>query len=119
MHAGFPSAAQDYFSGEIDLNEQLIRDKAATYIVRVVGDSMEGAGISHGDELIIDRGLEPRHGNVVIAVVNGELTVKRLELFRGRVYLKAENPKYPPIQVRELEELHIWGVVTRCLHKLL
>lgn len=114
--AGWPSAAQDYYSGEIDLNEHLITDRAATFIVRVVGESMKGAGIAHGDELIVDRSLEPRHGDVVIAVVDGELTVKRLEIQRGRVVLRAENPDYPNIQIAELSELRIWGVVTRCLH---
>lgn len=114
--AGWPSAAQDYYSGEIDLNEHLIEDRAATFIVRVVGDSMKGAGITHGDELIVDRSLEARHGDVVIAVVDGELTVKRLETQRGRVMLRTENPDYPNIQIAELSDLRIWGVVTRCLH---
>lgn len=114
--AGWPSAAQDYYAGDIDLNEHLIRDRAATFVVRVVGESMVEAGISHGDELIVDRSLEAQHGDVVIAVVDGELTVKRLDLHGPGVVLKAEGPGYPDIYLAELSELRIWGVVTRCLH---
>ncbi|WP_353713503.1 S24 family peptidase [Arthrobacter sp. K5] len=99
--AGYPSPAQDYFDGRIDLNEHLIKDITSTYVVRVTGDSMEGAGISDGDELIVNRALEPTDGSVVVAVVDGELTIK---------------PKYPDIRVPALSELTVWGVATRCLH---
>ena len=116
--AGFPSPAQDYFDGSLDLNDHLIRDKTSTFIVRVSGESMTGAGISDGDELVVDRSLSPTHGSVVIAILDGELTVKRLELNRGGVVLRAENPEYPPIHVAELSELQVWGVVTVCLHRL-
>lgn len=114
--AGWPSAAQDYYSGEIDLNSHLISNREATFIVRVSGDSMRDAGISDGDELIVDRSLDPQSGQVVIAVLDGELTVKRLEVSSDGVILRAANSKYPDIRVAELSELHIWGVVTRCLH---
>ena len=114
--AGFPSPAQDYFDGRIDLNEHLIKDITSTFVVRVTGDSMERAGISHGDELIVNRALEPKDGSVVIAVLDGELTVKRLRLTATGVVLHAENPKYPDIRVPALSELIIWGVATRCLH---
>jgi DNA polymerase V len=114
--AGFPSPAQDYFDGRIDLNAHLIKDITSTFVVRVTGDSMEGAGISHGDELIVNRALEPRDGSVVIAVLDGELTVKRLRITPTGVVLQAENPKYPDIKVAALSELTIWGVATRCLH---
>jgi DNA polymerase V len=114
--AGFPSPAQDYFDGRIDLNAHLIKDITSTYVVRVTGDSMEGAGISDGDELIVNRALEPRDGSVVVAVLDGELTVKRLRLTGSGVVLQAENPRYPDIRVPALSELTIWGVVTRCLH---
>ncbi|MDQ0771144.1 DNA polymerase V [Pseudarthrobacter defluvii] len=114
--AGFPSPAQDYFDGRIDLNAHLIKDITSTFVVRVTGDSMEGAGISDGDELIVNRALEPRDGCVVIAVLDGELTVKRLRLTSTGVVLQAENPKYPDIRVPALSELTIWGVATRCLH---
>ncbi|MEV8133125.1 LexA family protein [Pseudarthrobacter oxydans] len=114
--AGFPSPAQDYFDGRIDLNAHLIKDITSTFVVRVTGDSMEQAGISDGDELIVNRALEPRDGSVVIAVLDGELTVKRLRLTATGVVLQAENPKYPDIRVPALSELTIWGVATRCLH---
>ncbi|AUZ33146.1 peptidase S24 [Arthrobacter sp. PGP41] len=114
--AGFPSPAQDYFDGRIDLNAHLIKDITSTYVVRVTGDSMEGAGISDGDELIVNRALEPKDGSVVVAVLDGELTVKRLRLTGTGVVLQAENPRYPDIRVQALSELTIWGVATRCLH---
>lgn len=118
VHAGFPSPAQDYFDGRIDLNEHLIRDAMSTFIVRVTGDSMTGAGIYDGDELIVDRSLDAQHGNVIVAVVDGELTVKRLMLIHGGALLQAENPRYPNIRMGALSELTVWGVVTRCLHRV-
>ena len=114
--AGYPSPAQDYFDGRIDLNEHLITDITSTFVVRVTGDSMERAGISDGDELIVNRALEPKDGSVVIAVLDGELTVKRLRITATGVVLQAENPRYPDIRVPSLSELTIWGVATRCLH---
>lgn len=114
--AGFPSPAQDYFDGRVDLNAYLIKDVASTYVVRVSGESMEGAGISDGDELIVDRGLEPRDGSVVVAVLDGELTIKRLRITPAGVILQAENPAYPDIEVPVLADLSIWGTAVRCLH---
>lgn len=114
--AGYPSPAQDYFDGRIDLNAHLIKDITSTFVVRVTGDSMERAGISDGDELIVNRALEPKDGSVVVAVLDGELTVKRLRLTAAGVVLQAENPRYPDILVPSLSELTIWGVATRCLH---
>ena len=118
MPAGFPSPAQDYFTGRIDLNQHLIKDITSTFLVRVSGHSMNGAGISDGDELVVDRSITPADGNVVVAIVDGELTIKRLRLEHGRVRLAAENPDYPDVVVLELAELSIWGVVTLCLHRL-
>jgi len=114
--AGFPSPAQDYFDGRIDLNAHLIKDITSTFVVRVTGNSMEGAGISDGDELIVNRALEPKDGSVVIAVLDGELTVKRLRITATGIVLQAENPRYQDIKVSALSELTIWGVATRCLH---
>lgn len=116
--AGFPSPAQDYQTAPINLSEYLIRDLNSTFLVRVSGDSMEGAGISDGDELIVDRSLTARDMSVVIAILDGEMTVKRLRLINGGVVLQAENPSYPSIQVRELSELDIWGVVIKCIHNV-
>lgn len=118
VSAGFPSPGQDYSQTQIDLTELLIRDQVSTFIVRVSGSSMEGAGISDGDELIVDKGLEPRDGDVVIAALDGEMTVKRLSITPTGVVLKAENSEYPNIVVPELADLKIWGVATTCLHAL-
>ncbi|WP_314216579.1 translesion error-prone DNA polymerase V autoproteolytic subunit [Pseudarthrobacter equi] len=114
--AGFPSPAQDYFDGRIDLNEHLIKDVTSTFVVRVSGHSMENAGISDGDELLVNRALEPKDGSVVIAVLDGELTVKRLRVTPSGVILQADNPTFPDIKVPALSELTIWGVATTCLH---
>jgi len=116
--AGFPSPADDYLEGRIDLNEHLIRHKEATFILRVKGWSMLKAGIHDGDELIVDRALEPEDGRIVVAIVNGEMTVKRLSKRRGKVKLLAENPDFPPIEFKDGDELNIWGVVTRVIHKV-
>lgn len=117
--AGFPSPSQDYSDTKIDLTQLLIRDELATFIVRVSGDSMQGAGIYDGDELIVDRGIEPRDGQVVVAVVDGEMTVKRLRVTPDGVVLQAENAEYPDVTVAELSDLLIWGVATTCLHHLI
>lgn len=114
--AGYPSPAQDYFDGRIDLNEHLIKDVTSTFIVRVTGQSMEQAGISDGDELIVNRALEPKDGSVVVAVLDGELTIKRLRITAHGVVLQADNPDFPDIKVPALSDLSIWGVATRCLH---
>ena len=116
VHAGFPSPAQDYADAGIDLNKHLVRDPENTIIVRVTGDSMTGAGISDGDELIVDRTLTPVNGSIVVAVLDGELTIKRLLLTARGIVLHPENPDYPDITVPELGELSIFGVATRCLH---
>lgn len=114
--AGYPSPAQDYFDGRIDLNEHLIKDVTSTFIVRVTGQSMEQAGISDGDELIVNRAMQPKDGSVVVAVLDGELTIKRLRITAHGVVLQADNPDFPDIKVPALSDLSIWGVATRCLH---
>lgn len=110
--AGFPSPAEDYVEGDLDLNEYLVRNPAATFMVRVQGDSMIGAGIHDGDVLVVDRSREAAPGKIVVAVLDGELTVKRLAR-RGEQYLlEPENPDYAPIVVENGRELFVWGVVT-------
>lgn len=116
--AGFPSPADDHMEGALDLNEHLVKHPAATFFVRAQGDSMIGTGIHDGDLLVIDRSLEPRSGNIVIAVVNGELTVKRLKLADGGVWLMPENSSYPPMEIRDGQELTVWGVVAHVIHSL-
>ena len=117
VSAGFPSPAGDYVENEIDLNEWLIGNKLATYVVRVEGDSMAGE-IRSGDRLIVDRSLEPRHRDVVVACVDGEMTVKRLLMEDGRCLLAADNTEYPPVEIDGDRELIIWGVVTHSIHRL-
>jgi DNA polymerase V len=109
--AGFPSPAEDYVDKSLDLNTYLVRNKAATFFFRVMGDSMTGARIHDGDMLVVDRSIEPRHRHIVLAVINNEYTVKRLYNLDGVIELHAENPAYPPIRFREHEELQVWGVV--------
>ncbi len=116
--AGFPSPADDYVEKSLDLNEYLVRNAAATFFVRVSGDSMIGAGIHHGDILIVDRSLEADSGRVVIAVIDGEMLVKRLRRIRGVPILFAENAGEPPIRITHEREFSIWGVVTYVVHPL-
>lgn len=115
---GFPSPAQDYYDGPIDLTEMLVDDQAATFVVRASGHSMTGAGISDGDEILVDRSKQPRDGDVVVAVLDGQLTIKRLQVTAAGVTLRSENAEHPDIAVPELSELVIWGVATYCLHHL-
>ncbi len=116
--AGFPSPAEDYIEGKLDLNRHLIKHPAATFFVRVSGDSMIDAGIHPGDILIVDRSLEPADKKVVIAVIDGELTVKRIRMKKGRIYLMPENEKYKPIEIEKEMDFDIWGVVTNVIHPL-
>jgi DNA polymerase V len=116
--AGFPSPAESEMERALDLNELLIKRPAATFFVRVAGSSMIKAGIHHNDILVVDRSLEPANGKIVIAAVNGELTVKRLRIERMKVQLVAENDAFAPIDITEGMELHIWGVVTSVIHSV-
>lgn len=118
VQAGFPSPGDDYSEGKLDLNEYLIPHKAATFFVRVTGESMTGAGIFPDDMLIVDRSLDPSDGKVVIAVLNGEMTVKRLKNHKDGLFLCSENDSYPDIQVTAENEFSIWGVVTNVIHAL-
>ena len=116
--AGFPSPAADYEEGKLDLNRHLIKNPAATFFVRVTGDSMLKAGIHSDDLLVVDRSIEPKDKNVVIAVVNGELTVKRIRIRRKKVMLIAENDAYQSQEISEQTEFEVWGVVTNVIHAL-
>ena len=116
--AGFPSPAADYEEGKLDLNRHLIRNPAATFFVRVTGDSMLKAGIHSGDLLVVDRSIEPRDKSVVIAVVNGELTVKRIRIRRNKLTLVAENDAYRSQEIDDRMEFEVWGVVTNVIHAL-
>jgi DNA polymerase V len=116
--AGFPSPAQDYIEETLDLNKHLISHPMATYFVKVEGYSMVNAGIYPGDILIVDRSLEPAHKKIVIAVVDGELTVKRLFREKGKWFLAPENPEFEPLEITDDMSFKIWGVVTYAIHKM-
>ena len=117
--AGFPSPADDYLDGEIDLGRYLIERPAATFFLRVSGHSMTGAGILDGDLVVVDRSVTPAPGHVVVAVCHGDMTIKRLRRLKdGRFMLVAENPGYPSVTVGDEHPAEIWGVVVGCVRKM-
>jgi DNA polymerase V len=118
VEAGFPSPADDWIEAPLDLNRFLVKKPTATFYVRVKGSSMILAGIHEGDILIVDRSISPVHGHIVIAVVDGELTVKRLCKEGSQVRLLPENPEYRPIILDPEMGFRIWGVVTTCIHRV-
>lgn len=115
--AGFPSPAEDLQERRIDLSEQLITHPQATFIIKVRGLSMVEAGIFDGDLLVVNRALKPKHNSVVVAVVDGEFTVKYLYQRQGRVRLKAANPTFPDIVPKDGQSLEVWGVVTAAIKR--
>jgi DNA polymerase V len=117
VQAGFPSPAAGYEEAELDINDLLVINPPATFYVRVKGNSMQDANIKDGDILVVDRSIEPVHGKIVIAVVNGEFTVKTLYNKNGIVKLVPANPEYPEILLKNGHELNIWGVVSYTIHK--
>ncbi len=117
VQAGFPSPADDHLEDRLDLNKYLIHHREATFFVRAQGESMLGAGIHPGDILVVDKSLIAKSGKIVIAVVDGEFTVKRLHKYKGKITLKAENPEFDDIVISEGSELIIWGVVTSVIHQ--
>ena len=118
VKAGFTSPADDYMERKLDLNKHLIKHPTATFFVRAAGESMIKVGIHHGDILIVDRSLEAKHGKIIIAAVDGELTVKRLYKSSKGTYLMPENDQYKPIKITNTNDVVIWGVVTNVLHEL-
>jgi DNA polymerase V len=117
VEAGFPSPADDHMERGIDLNEELIRNPAATFLIRVQGESMRDAGIHSGDTLIVDKSVTPYDRQIVVAMIDGEFTVKRFRKRNGKIYLEAENQAFDPIEVGENQELTIWGSVTYIIHQ--
>lgn len=111
ISAGFPSPAADYAEDGLDLNDYLVRNKPASFMFTVKGDSMINAGIVEGDKVIVDRSVNPKSKDIVVAVVNGEYTIKRLYKTTSKIELRPENPAYQPIVFKEGSELEIWGVV--------
>lgn len=119
VKAGFPSPAQDYMEGEIDLNDVLVKHREATFYVRISGDSMRDAGILDGDLAVVDRQIEPGNGNFVIAFVDGEFTIKQFKIDESGNYgwLVPWNNDYSPIRVDANNRFMVWGVVTYVIHK--
>lgn len=116
--AGFPSPAEDLGAKRIDLNDVLIRHPLATFLLRVSGESMREAGIDDGDVVLVDRAVKPAHNHIVVAVIDGEFTVKRLHQRGGRIKLQAANPTYPDIVPGDAQTLEIWGVVSFCIKSM-
>jgi DNA polymerase V len=114
--AGFPSPADDHLETPLDLNDYLVERPAATFLLRAEGESMLGAGIYPGDLLVVDRGQQATHGDIIIAALNGDLTVKRLKKREGRIFLQPENPEFPELEVSPEMEMEIWGVVRHAIH---
>jgi DNA polymerase V len=118
VKAGFPTPADDFIENKLSLDELLIKHPSSTFFLRVSGNSMINAGIFSEDILIVDKSLEPTDGKIVIAALNGELTVKRIKKINGVLYLVAENSDFKPIKITEETEFLIWGVVISVIHKL-
>lgn len=117
VSAGFPSPAENYIENSLDLNDLMIKHPASTFFVRVQGDSMNEAGISSGDILVVDKALEASSGRIIVAIINGEFTVKRLMIHARGVFLEPANPKYRTIAISEEMDFQVWGVVTYVIHK--
>ena len=120
ISAGFPSPADDYIENNLSISELLIKNQLSTFLMKASGESMIEAGINDGDVLVVDRSLEARSRDIVIAIFEGNLTVKRLIIKAdGSAILKAENPLYKNILISEYTELEIWGVVTSAIHQFI
>jgi DNA polymerase V len=117
VEAGFPSPAEEYLENSIDLNELLIKNPPATFLVRAKGESMIGVGIFEGSLLVVDRALEVRNGLICIAYVNGEFTVKRFFKKGSRIELHAANEAYNPIIIKDEDQFEVWGVVRSVITK--
>tara|TARA_B100001250_G_scaffold297648_1_gene259118 strand:- start:754 stop:1200 length:447 start_codon:yes stop_codon:yes gene_type:complete len=118
VSAGFPSPAEDYIELGIDLNKYLIKNPISTFFLRVSGNSMNNAGIYNDDLLIIDRSINPIPGNIVVALLDGEFTLKRLIKEQNNYYLKADKENYPAINLYEYIDIEIWGVAIYSIHEL-
>lgn len=116
LPAGFPSPADDPMEQQLDLHTLLVKHPAATFFIKIEGDSMINAGMFSGDILIVDRSLTPKSGSIIVALINGEFTVKRLKLEGKKVYLLPENPLYKPFEILEGTDFQVWGVVTYVIH---
>jgi len=117
ISAGFPSPADDYIEGRIDLNIELIKNPSSTFFGRVNGDSMINAGIGNGDLIVVDKSIEPRENSIVVCIIDGEFTVKRFKNIKGEYFLCPENDRYKPIKISSESDFKIWGTVTYSIKK--
>lgn len=118
LPAGFPSPAADYLEGALNIHDFLVQHQAASFFFSVKGDSMIGAHICDGDKVLVDRSVQPKSGHVVVAILNNEYTIKRLFKGSATVELRPENAAYKPIQIKETDEMQVWGVVTGVVRKM-
>ena len=116
--AGFPSPANDYLEGEIDLNRYLIKNPLATFIVKSQGNCMLQAGIHSGDLLIVDRSIKPKNNSIIIASIDGDLTVKRIKTSGKNFLLSSDNKDYENVKINNESDIFIWGIVTKVIHNV-
>lgn len=117
IQAGFPSPADDFAELELDIYKYLIEDTVSTFFARAKGNSMQNVGIFNNDILVVDRSKEAKDNDIVVAVIDGEFTVKRYKILSGKAFLYPENPEFSPIEISEETEARIWGKVTYVIHK--
>jgi DNA polymerase V len=117
VEAGFPSPADDFIEMQLDLNRLVVKNAAATFFVKVAGDSMIDAGIRSGDLLVVDRSLAPASGKIVVAIIHGEFTVKRIKITKNKIFLVPENRSYPTLEMHPESDFQVWGVVTYVIHQ--
>ena len=118
ISSGFPSPADDFRDNKISLDRVLVKNKEATFYAKVSGQSMIGAGLDDGDLLVVDKSLEPEHNKIAVCFIDGEFTVKRLQVTKEGVFLLPANPAYEPIQVTEDNNFQIWGIVTHVIKRM-
>lgn len=117
VQAGFPSPAEDHMDMDLNLNDHLVQNPSATFCVKAIGESMKDAGIQSGDIMIVDKSLQPKNRSIVLAVIDGEFTVKRVNINNRQLYLMPENSDFSPIKITEEMDFKVWGVVTYIIHK--
>jgi DNA polymerase V len=117
VQAGFPSPAEDHMDMELNLNDHLVQNPSATFCVKAIGESMKDAGIQSGDIMIVDKSLEPSNRSIVLAVIDGEFTVKRVNMNENELYLMPENNSFSPIKITKEMDFQVWGIVTYIIHK--
>jgi len=119
VQAGFPSPAEDYMDLDLNLQDHLIQNPSATFCVRAVGESMKNAGIKSGDIMLVDKSLTPKNRSIVLAVIDGEFTIKRVNVSKKELYLIPENENFSPIKITQEMDFQVWGIVTYIIHKAL